>query len=135
MKRFRVSVLYLCAAAAFVSSCAFLPRKDRIALAEYEKPQYVMQRDIVINPESGIYLRKGDLVVLKVKTGTDWVKVWGYNASIDPLQAPPVLMLYLFSTDFENEKFSMPVFDAMLSQAVKKKEESPAPSPSKKDKR
>ena len=124
MKISRIYALALCPVLMFVLACSFMPRKERDALSAYEKGTYIAQQDIVINAESGIYLRKGSAVTLKIATGTDWVKVYGFDAAKDPLTAPQVLILYMFDTDFKNEKFNMAEFSAALDALMRLKTES-----------
>lgn len=132
MKKIHVAAVVLCSLAVFIASCAFLPRKDRRAIMDLESGRYVMQTDLTVNAETHAELKKGDEVTLKILTGSDWIKIYGYNASQDPLLAPQVLLLYMFSTDFPDEKFSMPFFQEAFDRTMKKKddkeEKSSAPS-------
>lgn len=129
MRKFQVVAIVLCTMVAFIASCAFLPRKDRRAIMDLETGRYVMQTDLTVNAERHAELKKGDEVTLKVLTGSDWIKIYGYNAAIDPLLAPQVLLLYMFSTDFPNEKFSMPFFQDAFDRTIKKKGESDEKAP------
>ena len=119
----KIGMLAVCTVLIGMLACSFMPRKERDALASFEKGIYIVQKDIVINAEAGVLLRKGSSVTLKVATGSDWVKVYGYDAALDPLSAPQVLMLYMFDTDFTNEKFSMSEFTVALNVLVRLKQE------------
>ena len=134
MKKFHAAVITLCAAAFFLPGCEFLQKKDRSAIQEMAKGEYVMLADVEVNPERNVVLHKGDTVTLKIVTGTEWVKVYGYNAALEPVAAPQVLVLYMYSTDFKDEKFSMPAFEEAFYKLLKRKTSADA-QPAKKTKR
>lgn len=120
MKKFFAAAL-LCAAASFFAGCAFMQKADRAALQDLGNGEYVMLADADVNAETGAVLRKGDTVTLKIITGTDWVKVYGYNTALPAVSAPQVLILYMFSTDFTDEKFSMAEFETAFGRLLKRK--------------
>lgn len=120
MKKFFAAVLVFSAAFIF-AGCAFMQKKDRAVLEELGRGEYVMLADVEVNAETGAVLRKGDTVTLKIVTGTEWVKVYGYNTALPAVSAPQVLILYMFSTDFKDEKFSMTEFETAFSRFLRRK--------------
>ena len=112
---------FLSAFALSFAGCAFIQKKDRSALEEIGRGEYVMLADVEVNAETGAVLRKGDTVTLKVVTGTESVKVYGYNAALPAVSAPQVLILYMFSTEFTDEKFSMSEFETSFGRFLKRK--------------
>ncbi len=79
-------------------------RETEQALREYEQKIYVMKNTVTANDEK---LVKGQKVKIKVFWGKDWIKIRGYAADVDPLHAEQVLMLYMFKSDFPEDRFSM----------------------------
>lgn len=132
MRKFHAAVILLCAAVLCAPGCEFLQKKDRDAIQEMGKGEYVMLADVEVNPERNVVLRKGDMVTLKIVSGTEWVKVYGYNTALEPVSAPQVLILYMYSTDFNGEKFSMPAFEEAFYKLLKPKTDA---KPEKKAKR
>ena len=134
MKKIHAVIIILCAAAFCLPGCQFLQKKDRSAIQEMAKGEYVMLTGVEVNPERNVVLHKGDTVALKIVTGTEWVKVYGYNTALEPVAAPQVLILYMYSTDFKDEKFFMPTFEEAFSKLLKRKTAADA-KPEKKAKR
>ena len=120
MKKFFAAALLFSVAFIF-AGCAFMQKKDRAAIEELGRGEYVMLADIEVNAETGAVLHKGDTVTLKVVTGTESVKVYAYNAALPAVSAPQVLILYMFSTDFTDEKFSMAEFESAFGRFLKRK--------------
>jgi type II secretion system-associated lipoprotein len=131
MKKIYAALFPFFAIALLVCGCAFLQKKDRVTLQEMGKGEYVMLADVVVNPASNAVLHKGDTVTLKIVTGTEWVKVYGFNASLPPLEAPQVLILYMYSNDFKDEIFSMSEFETAFGRLLAKKTGAESLSPSK----
>ena len=132
MRKFHAVVILLCSAFLCAPGCEFLQKKDRDAIQEMGKGEYVMLADVEVNPERNVVLRKGDTVTLKIVSGTEWVKVYGYNAALERVSAPQVLILYMYSTDFKDEKFFMPAFEEAFYKLLKRKTDA---KPEKKAKR
>ena len=130
MKKIYAAVLPL-VAIALISGCAFLQKKDRAALQDMGKGEYVMLADVEVNRSTNAVLHKGDTVTLKIVTGTEWVKVYGFNAALPALNAPQVLILYMYASDFKDEVFTMSEFETAFGRLLTKKTGAENPSPAK----
>jgi hypothetical protein len=88
------------------------------SLREAETRTYVMLRDVTAGKKS---LRKDEEVKIVIVSTDDSLKVYGYSAAVDRLKAERVLLLYIFSEEFQNEKFDLDFFFKRLHEVVRQK--------------
>jgi len=113
-----VVILFMFSALTLVSCSSFVEKEKIPVLKDYEKYEYILKKEVSIGNRT---LARGDNIRLHIVVGDEWIKVYGYNAGSDPLQAQRLLILYLFEDDFTEERFSMEFFDKKLSELVKRK--------------
>lgn len=99
-----VSPAIIASVALAVSCSHFFTVQSKAELSEFEKKTLVIANDIKVNQD---VLVKGQKIKIKIFTGSDWVKIRGYDANKDPLQAKQVLLIYMFEDEFPEKKFSM----------------------------
>ncbi len=102
-----------------VSSCHSFMRKDQEqSLREIEAKNYVMLRDVTAGRKS---LRKDEEVGIVIVSTDDSLRVYGYSRAVVRLKAERVLLLYLFSEDFQGERFDLDFFLKRLHEVVRQK--------------
>ena len=99
----------------FMSCSSFVKKEDGEVLKQFEASAYTMQKDVQIRQD---VMSKNDKVKLQILSG-DWIKVYAYRYEDDILQQKRMLLLYLFSDDFPNEKFNVDFFREKLYEVVK----------------
>jgi len=102
---------------------SFVKDRDAQWLRGYESrenfgPKFVLLKDIEINREK---LMKGTVVRIITVTDSDWLKVYVYKATESALKSKRFLALYLFKSDFPNEKFDKATFERELRKVLLKK--------------
>jgi len=109
----RWTALVIIVSVALAVSCAhFFTVESKAQLGEFEKKTFVIKNDIKVDQDVFI---KGQKIKVKVFTGSDWVKIRGYNADKDPLRAKQVLLIFMFEDEFPGKKFNMDYFTQRLS--------------------
>lgn len=107
-------VLFIAAAQ---SGCNSLGKKDTVSTFHYlEKEEYVLRKNVNLDEKR---LEKGDKIRVIITYDKDWIKVHGYRANVNPLEAERVLLLYLFVEEFPEEKFSQSYFEEKFYEIVK----------------
>ncbi len=108
----------------FMTACSsFVQGGDTGWLKEYEGGDsrgsvYRLLKKIDIN---GKVLPVGTSVRVIIVTDSDWIKVYAYRASGNPLRDDRFLGLYLFKSDFPNEEFNREYFQKEFSKVFLKK--------------
>ncbi|MCL2154990.1 MAG: type II secretion system-associated lipoprotein [Leptospirales bacterium] len=101
-----------------ISACAsFIKGEDidRITL-KYQEGEYILLDDLTRN---NVTLPKNSAVKLLVETSSDWVKIYAYDSNEELLKSTRLILLYLFDTDFPNEKFNQEFFDSEMNKLVR----------------
>lgn len=83
---------------------------------KYQAGEFVMLQDLKRNDS---VLPANSAVKLIVITGDEWIKIYAYDAKEDLLSSKRILLLYLFESDFPEEKFSQEFLDNELLKLVK----------------
>lgn len=119
MQRFFIKkIIPVIIIAVFSFACdKFLSKETQKMLKEYETATYITITDISAGNKS---LKKGIKIKINLLIDKSWIKVYGYPAEVDELVADKVLMLYLFSDNFKDEKFNKELFDKQLFEKIKK---------------
>ncbi len=114
-----ISRIILIASLLMAGCSTFIPdeESDKISL-KYQAGEYLLLSDVIRND---LIFPKNSVVKLIVLTGDDWVKVYAYNSSEELLASNRFIVLYLFDTDFPDEKFSQEYLDAELLKLVRPK--------------
>ncbi len=104
----------------FTSACSTFIRDEDSGtlLLKYQAGEFVLLQNISRNEE---ILPANSIVKLIVVPGDEWVKIYAYDSSEELLVSKRVLLLYLFQSDFPDEKFSQEFLDAELLKLVKPK--------------
>ena len=103
-----------------ISACSTFMRDedaDRITV-KYQEGEYVLLGDLTRN---NVTIPKNTVVKLLVETSSDWVKVYAYDSKEELLKSTRLLLLYLFDTDFPDEKFDQEYFDSEINKLVRPK--------------
>lgn len=110
-----------------ITGCStFIPDAESNKLSlKYQAGEYVLLSDLSRNK---ITFPKNSILKLLVTTGKDWIKIYAYNSNEELLLSRRLLLLYMFETDFPDEKFSQQYLDAELSKLVILKDASYKPS-------
>ncbi|MCU0849380.1 MAG: hypothetical protein MUD12_15970 [Spirochaetes bacterium] len=109
----------------FFTSCkTFILDENIASLKDMESREYTMKEDIKSGNRS---LKKGDKIKITIGTGKEWVKVHGFSARGELLKADKVLILYMFSEDFPDEKFDINLFASELNYKINLKDDVPDP--------
>lgn len=83
---FRASLSLLCLIG-ILSSCTTFLREDQAeSLHAYEKPLYVLQKDIT---QDDYTLHKNERIRILIKTGDEYIKVYGYPVVLKTPEEPP----------------------------------------------
>ncbi|MCL1865396.1 MAG: type II secretion system-associated lipoprotein [Spirochaetes bacterium] len=101
-----------------ISACSsFIKDKDADGItSKYQEGEYILLEDLTRN---NVTLPKNSAVKLLVETSSDWVKVYAYDSKEELLKSTRVLLLYLFDSDFPNEKFNQEFFDSEVNKMVR----------------
>jgi len=99
----------------FISCSSFVKKGDQEVLKQYENSAYIMLTEVTIGQH---VLPKNTKVRLLILSG-DWIKVYAFRYDEDILQQRRMLILYLFSDDFPNEKFDVNFFEGKLHEVVR----------------
>jgi len=89
-------------------------KENQKLLKQFETPAYIMQKEVIIGQH---VLPRNTKVRILVLSG-DWIKVYAFRYDEDMLRQRRMLILYLFSDDFPNEKFDMDVFQEKLYEVA-----------------
>ncbi|MCL1833588.1 MAG: type II secretion system-associated lipoprotein [Leptospirales bacterium] len=104
----------------FILGCSTFIRDEdanKITL-KYQEGEYLLLEDLTRN---NITIPKNRAVKLLVETSSDWIKVYAYDSREELLKSTRVLLIYLFDSDFPNEKFNNELFDSEISKIVRPK--------------
>jgi len=109
----------------FFTSCkTFILDENIASLKNMESREYILKEDIKSGNRS---LKKGDKIKITIGTGKEWVKVHGFPAKGEPLKVDKVLILYMFSEDFPDEKFDINLFSGELNYKINLKDDAVDP--------
>lgn len=122
------SILIFLFAVSVLTGCSSFISEDQSnkLSAKYQAGEYVLLSDLNRNKMT---FPANSLVKLIVVTGKDWIKIYAYNSNEELLVSKRLLLLYIFETDFPNEKFSQQHLDSELSKLVVLKDASYKPAP------
>ena len=101
-----------------ISACSTFMKDediDRVTL-KYQEGEYVLIDEL---KRDNLSLPKNTAVKLLVETSSDWVKIYAYDSKEELLKSTRVLLLYLFDSDFPDEKFNQEFFDSEMNKLVK----------------
>lgn len=115
MRYFSLAVM-LILLASILSCKSFVPDEGVEKLEKWEDSRYVLLKDIT---HGDLTLKSGTAVGIITVTGKDWVKIYGYDASVDLLVAERVLLLYLFEDVFPDEKYDETVVQARFAEIAR----------------
>ena len=90
---------------------------DRITV-KYQEGEYILINDLTRN---NVTIPKNTAVKLLVETSSDWIKIYAYDSKEELLKSTRLLLLYLFDTDFPDEKFNQEYFDSEVNKLVRLK--------------
>ncbi|MDH4263915.1 MAG: type II secretion system-associated lipoprotein [Spirochaetia bacterium] len=108
--------------AIFLAGCTLSYVKDDTLKSLEKKYEgvYVCTKDLPIGNDE--FVKSGTRVRLYFQSGTNSLKVYAYPFDISREQSIGKNILYLFDTDFPDNKFEEVVLDSKLKEIVKKVE-------------
>jgi len=101
-----------------ISACSTFMKDediDRVTL-KYQEGEYVLIDEL---KRDNVSLPKNTAVKLLVETSSDWVKIYAYDSKEELLKSTRLILLYLFDTDFPNERFDQELFDSEMNKLVR----------------
>ena len=101
-----------------ISACSTFMKDediDRVTL-KYQEGEYVLIDEL---KRDNVSLPKNSAVKLLVETSSDWVKIYAYDSKEELLKSTRLILLYLFDTDFPNERFDQELFDSEMNKLVR----------------
>jgi type II secretion system-associated lipoprotein len=103
---------------ASISACSsFIKEADVNSITlKYQEGEYVLLDDLTRN---NVTISKNTAVKLLVETSSDWIKIYAYDSKEELLKSTRLLLLYLFDTDFPDEKFNQELFDSEVNKMVR----------------
>ena len=87
---------------------------ERVTL-KYQEGEYVLLEDLKRND---LTLSKNTPVKLLVETSSDWIKIYAYDSKEELLKSTRLILLYLFDSDFPDERFNQEHLDFELRKLV-----------------
>jgi type II secretion system-associated lipoprotein len=109
------NALSLCLVVLFLSCSGFIREDDMKRIRRLEQFTFIVKKDFVVGDRR---LRKGQRIRLHCKADDRWVKVYGYPAEQDYLQADPILIEYLFPDDFRKSKYDHEYFIRKMCDVI-----------------
>jgi type II secretion system-associated lipoprotein len=101
-----------------ISACSsFIKNEDVDTITlKYQEGEYILLDNLT---RDNLSLQKNSAVKLLVETSSDWVKIYAYDSKEELLKSTRLILLYLFDTDFPDERFNQEFFDSEMNKLVK----------------